>query len=440
VTIKKALLKYAYRLHTYVGIFVALHFVLFALTGLVLLFQDEFQNAPVVAAKTPAQTHQELATNYANILTDLQKNFSSDRVLAFFPDEKNPQTLHVRLGLEGSSKLRGARRATYDLITAAPKAEAPVTGAGFFDWVLQLHRELFLGSTGKLYVGFIGLLYAFVLVTGFLIYGKFMKNREFGSVRLDRLPQMIDLHKFVGVVTFGWSLVVGLSGAFLAFNTLLIKLFQAQSLKHLSAVYKTVRESEVIAPFQQTVLNALTALPQSKISYVSFPDTEFGIPGHFLFLMSGTTPLTERLSQIVVLNAQNGSLTEIVDLPLYLKIVLFSEPLHFGNYGGLFLKILWCAFTLGSLFVVLMGLFSFLLKRRHRRLHAGRQKVSPPIRSPKRLLVLPRWHYAWPTATLITITAGLVLALVMEGWIAQLASALLVLPLALLALKGRWNA
>lgn len=436
---KKSLLKYAYRLHTYVGIFVALHFVLFALSGLVLLFQDEVQNAPTPKPNSAEITHQVLATNYASILNDMQKNFPGARPLALFPDEKNPNLVNARLGAEGSTRLRGALRASYDLMTAAPTSAEVKTGAGFFDWVLRLHRELFLGSAGKLYVGFIGLLYAFVLVTGFLIYGKFMKNREFGSVRLDRLPQLIDLHKFVGAVTFGWSFVVGLSGAFLAFNGLLIKLFQSQSLKHLSATYKTVRETEVAAPFNQVVLNALNALPQSVISYISFPDTEFGIPGHFLLLMNGTTPLTERLSKIVVVNAQSGSLAEIVELPLYLKIVLLSEPLHFGNYGGVFLKFLWSAFTLGSLFVVLMGLFSFLLKRRHRRVHAGAKK-APPIRSPKRLLVLPSWQYAWPTVSLLAVLIALSVALVTEGWIALLASSLLLIPLSLLALKGKWNA
>lgn len=439
---KKSLLKYAYRLHTYVGIFVALHFVIFALSGLALLFKDEIQSTTGTVAHSATsvgvRTHHDLAESYSVILSNIHAAFPTDRPLALFTDEKNLNEIQVRLGANGETKLRGARRAIYELKSGLRITEPTKAGSGFFEWTLQIHRELFLGSTGKLYVGVLGLLYVFVLVTGFMIYGKFMKNREFGSVRVDRLPRLIDLHKFVGAVTFGWSLIVGLSGALLAFNGLLIKIFQAQSLKHLAGAYQSFKEVSARAPFDQVILSALDALPDSVISYISFPNTEFGIPGHYLFLMNGTTGLTERLSKIVVVNAQNGSLAEIVDLPFYLKLVLLSEPLHFGNYGGLFLKILWCAFTLGSLLVVLLGVLSYSMKRTHRRIHAAASK-APPIRSPKRLMVLPTSQYVWPTGTLFLILTSLVLALMTEGWMAKSAAALLVLPLLLLFLKGKRN-
>ena len=403
--------KSLYKLHSYIGLFVATHFTVLAVTGLVLLLKDE-----IGAKRELVSRPVNWSEGYVKSAASLEENFPKDRLLALYPDDGDPRLLHARIGIDGAKELRGARRAIVDLATGDEIKEKPHRGTAFFDWALSLHRELFLGSVGKLYVGFIGLLYIFILVSGFFIYGRFMRGRSYGDIRPGRVPTSRDIHKFVGVTTFGWALVVGLSGVFLAFNGLLIKSFQKTSLAHLSARYADSRPVSD-APFSEVMASVVRSAPGKVISYVSFPESEYGIRGHYLFLVNGESGIDQKLSELLVVSQETARLEETVRLPLYMKIVMLSEPLHFGDYGGWVLKVIWAVFTLASLAVTLLGVYSFVMKRRRAESSPARSTFQhgPPYRRPLVLGAL--------------IVVGLGGALAIDGTLAVLASALLFIPL-----------
>lgn len=432
--VRKPLFKTLYKWHVSAGLFVAVHFAIFAVSGLVLLFKHEILGAPAAIEFSPAPP--DLAARYAQALKSLQLQYPNDRPLALYPDDNDPAKLTARFGIDGATQLRGARKLSWDLANGHEITAPQKPATGFFDWMLRLHRELLLGSNGKLYVGFVGLVYVFLLLSGFVIYGGFMRNRGFGELRKARLPKLIDLHKFVGVVSFGWGLIVGLSGALLAFNGVLIKLFQFQSLRHLGDRYRDFSvESSALAPFESVLKTAMTAKDNWVVTYVSFPGTEFGIPGHFLFLINGTSPLTQRLSELLVINAETAQLTEIRELPFYLKAAMLSEPLHFGDYGGLFLKVLWAVFTLLSLAVVLFGVTSYVLKRRAHRVPvtAAEMPTSPRLHR----MTTPLERYTAPVVLALLSVAAMVGALLTTGAGATVFAALLLIPLAVLLIRRR---
>lgn len=417
-----SLFRKIYKLHVYVGVFVAVHFAIFALSGLLLLFKSEIQGES--AAESRPLTSWEISSFYERAAANAAATYPKDRTLALYPDDNDPNLLHLRLGENGATKLRGARRVTFDAETGRELPGTITPTKGFFDWLLLLHRELFLGSWGKIYVGFVGLAYVFLLVSGFYIYGNFMRGRSFGELRTKLIPRLLDFHKSTAAVTFGWSLVVGISGVFLAFNGVLIKVFQFVSLRHLQAAYAGEAAASSIAPLGQVIQSALSTRKDWIVSYISFPDTEFSVPGHFLLLINGTQSLTKRLSELAVVHAPTGKLVEIIELPLYLKIVLLSEPLHFGDYGGIFLKVLWALFTLGSLAVALLGITSFFLKRRQRK--TGDTGASFVAMKSRFSAFKPYTLFLWMAVVSIAAVVG---ALVWEDSVGWLAAALLLIPL-----------
>jgi len=44
-----------------------------------------------------------------------------------------------------------------------------------------------------------------------------------------------------------------------------------------------------------------------------------------------------------------------------------SRPLHFGDYGGVPLKVIWAAFDLAIIFVLVSGLYLWFARRSKRR-------------------------------------------------------------------------
>jgi uncharacterized iron-regulated membrane protein len=53
-------------------------------------------------------------------------------------------------------------------------------------------------------------------------------------------------------------------------------------------------------------------------------------------------------------------------LPVYLQALLISQPLHFGDYGGMPLKVIWAALDLLTIIVIGSGLYLWLARRRKR--------------------------------------------------------------------------
>src|SRR5262249_17234135 len=82
------------------------------------------------------------------------------------------------------------------------------------------------------------------------------------------------------------------------------------------------------------------------------------------FFMRGETPLTSRLLQPVLLDARTSDVTAAPELPWYLTALLVSQPLHFGDYGGLPLKILWALLDIVTIVVLGSGLYLWIARRR----------------------------------------------------------------------------
>lgn len=54
----------------------------------------------------------------------------------------------------------------------------------------------------------------------------------------------------------------------------------------------------------------------------------------------------------------------VTPLPWYLRALELSRPLHFGNYGGMPLKIIWASFDIALMVVLISGLHLWLSRRK----------------------------------------------------------------------------
>jgi len=73
--------------------------------------------------------------------------------------------------------------------------------------------------------------------------------------------------------------------------------------------------------------------------------------------MRGDTPLTARLLKPVLADAQTGAITASVALPWYLTALLVSQPLHFGDYGGMPMQVIWAVLDVVTIVVLASGLY-----------------------------------------------------------------------------------
>lgn len=99
---------------------------------------------------------------------------------------------------------------------------------------------------------------------------------------------------------------------------------------------------------------------------IIYPGTDFSTDRHYTAFLAGEG-IHKKLVRIGLIDAQTGEVRTIVDLPWYLKAILISQPLHFGDYGGLPLKILWTLCAWLTLFITANGAWLWWDRRRKRR-------------------------------------------------------------------------
>jgi len=240
-------------------------------------------------------------------------------------------------------------------------------GGGFIELMLSLHKDLFAGLPGELFMGLMALLFVVGVVSGVVVYAPFMRRLDFGTVRTARSRRLkwLDLHNLTGVTLGAWMAVVGVTGVINELSTPLFGLWQITDVKALLAPLRGEpfrTQSELSSP-QAAFDTVKAALPDMTANSVIFPGSPFGSPHHYLIWTKGREPLTSRLFSPVLVDARSGKLASVISMPWYLRALEVSRPLHFGDYGGLPLKILWALFDLVTIIVLGSGLYLWLSRR-----------------------------------------------------------------------------
>jgi uncharacterized iron-regulated membrane protein len=241
-------------------------------------------------------------------------------------------------------------------------------GIGFLDVVFSLHKDLFAGLAGELFLGSMALLFVVALASGIAIYGPFMRRLAFATVRTDRSRRVkwLDLHNLLGVVTLAWMLVVGLTGVVNELSTPLFALWQQTDVKAMLAPMRgrpVPSVSEMSSP-EAAFETVRAAAPDMTATSILFPGSPFGSPYHYVVWTKGRQQLTSRLFSPFLIDARTGKLAASVAMPWYLRALEVSRPLHFGDYGGTPLKILWAILDFVAIGVLGSGLYLWIARGR----------------------------------------------------------------------------
>lgn len=239
---------------------------------------------------------------------------------------------------------------------------------GVMDWLLQLHTDMFLGLPGMLFLGAMGLLFLLAIVSGVVLYAPFMRKLEFGTVRASRPKRIkwLDYHNLLGIVALGWVAVVGLTGIIHTLATPIVDQWREVELAELTAPYRgrAAPAPTQLASLHQAVRTSLAAAPGSRVQFVAFPGGGYSSRYHYAVFLQGDTPLTKQLLTPALVDARSGALSGLRPMPWYMKALQLSRPLHFGDYGGLPLKILWAILDLFTILILGSGIYLWLGKRR----------------------------------------------------------------------------
>jgi len=254
----------------------------------------------------------------------------------------------------------------------------PPQRTGFLYFMLKLHEDLFLDLPGRLFLGLMGLLLVLAIVSGIVVYAPYMRRLEFGTLRLRRNRRLrwLDVHNLAGIVTVAWLSVVGVTGIINTLSPVIVGLWRGGQLAQMIAPYHNVPPLQALSSVDNAVATTLRAAPGMKVATIAFPGTRFSSSHHYAVFVRGDQPVSSRLLKPALIDAGTGKLTDMREMPLYVRILFVSEPLHFGDYGGIVLKIVWACLDLTAIAVLGSGVYLWLGRRRLPREHRVAELIN----------------------------------------------------------------
>jgi uncharacterized iron-regulated membrane protein len=355
------------RVHKWTSLICTLFLLMLCLTGLPLIFHDEIDDlfkSEASARDLPADTPQ---APLSKLIEAAKARYPQRFVQVLNWDDDRANVINVFLSTTPEAP-PGQRflKLSFDSRTAELIGEDAQQG-GVMHAIRIIHRDMFLGLPGELFLGVMGLLFVLAIVSGVVLYPPFMRRLEFGAVRRTGALRVkwLDMHNLIGAVILVWVTAVGVTGVINTISLPLFNAWRAQVMPELIAPHLGKPPLAKLADVDDAVATARRALDGNIPASIVLPtEARFATPRHFIVWTKGSTPITSRLFTPALIDAETGKLATARGLPWYLRALQVSRPLHFGDYGGLPLKIIWALLDLATIVVLGSGIYLWLGKRK----------------------------------------------------------------------------
>lgn len=343
--------------HKWTSLVCTLFLLILCLTGLPLIFHDEIDSALNPDSWAPADP---AAQNLdLDEILDIALENRPGEVPIFLSFDVDRPVVNVTSGPSADAPGSQMHFASYDLTSGnlVPPAD---NGESVMEFLLQLHTDMFLGLPGMLFLGFMGLLFVLSIISGVVLYAPFMRKLDFGTVRRKQSARLkwLDYHNLLGIVAVAWLLVVGLTGVINTLEEPIIDTWRSSELADLVAENEgaaTLGDSR--ASLDAAVDEAVAAAPGMELQFVAFPGSGFSTRSHYAVFLHGRTPVTENIITPVLIHAGTGEVVGLREMPWYTKALSLSRPLHFGDYGGLLLKLIWAVLDILTIILLVSGVY-----------------------------------------------------------------------------------
>ncbi|SHM06611.1 Uncharacterized iron-regulated membrane protein [Chitinophaga jiangningensis] len=332
---KKIWSKQVFRVHRLAGLIAGLLLLLISITGSMLVFSDELDEALY---------HNNYHISPGNHYLPVQQQFQAVRN-RLQPDQPYLMVTHLPQSPTETTIIRAeynAEKKIYFFVN--PYTAQIVAQRGNTDYfmgkVLFFHFTLLSGKTGAQIILITAILLAVSLLTGIWIY-----RHAFGKVLTFRVKpewshrnrRWRNLHRIIGVWAILFNLVMVITGIIMVQKVI-------DSRKGKLAPTKEIPSN---LDYDQLVAEARKAIPGLTVMGIRPPkkaDAPIRILGH-----AGEARIWGEFASSVYFDNKTGNIQKIAAIhnaKLADKFAAIVPQLHFGNYGGLPLKIIWSLFGL----------------------------------------------------------------------------------------------
>lgn len=363
--------KRIWQLHSWLGLLAGLGLLVIGVTGSLLVFRDQVEalfNPALIRVATPDAPRLALDALLARAQAQLPEHEIVGWTLRESDERDYADFLYV-IG-HGSDQWQIA---TLDPTTGRLLATPRSYTATLSGWLLELHYEFFGGHVGLAIAGIFAAMLCLLGVSGVWLYREFWKNVFMLRWRRGARILFSDLHKFFGLTSVVFNLILGFTGAYWNLTHVVGEVISGEPpqprLEH--RLYAATLSLDALNA------DARTRLPGFQPHFLSLPSA----PNASITLWGAVeprSPLRSAYGSTVSYDATKLTHTATMDLragSLWAQLVDSFRPLHFGTFGRWPIKILWC---LGGLAPGVLAVSGFTIWQLRRTTRSGARRQSLP--------------------------------------------------------------
>ncbi|MEM6806099.1 MAG: PepSY-associated TM helix domain-containing protein, partial [Bacteroidota bacterium] len=359
--------KKLWSIHNWVGLYAGVVIAVLSVTGVLALFKVEIDEAinakyfKISSVERPTSFHSDVP----DLIDSLKCEYGESNFGGISPSLDKSKNWKAHFAVTDGIPFFN----TYSYEVFFNPYTAKVVGTRdffktFAHYIRHLHVRLFNGLLGRWWVGFAGLALLISTVTGMIIYGGFMKRQFFGAIRNKNLRvKSADYHKVIGMTTLLFNLMIAITGTWLGIQFLIQPILQVKSPKQFKRTEKPISKEEDIA-YKVDYIQAFEA------SRELFPDLD---PRYIAYSKDGSRTLTIR-GNVPKAAYQNNINYVVLDKEDYRELGRYDirgkslgdkayyaqEGLHYGDFGGIWVKLIYSFFGLTSGVLSILGFVLYL--------------------------------------------------------------------------------
>ena len=348
---RNAIRKWVALAHLWVGLPVGLLVCLFTLAGSTIVFRAEIERA--FEPKRQA----------ASCESSVDLGTAADQVMAFVPGSAIsqidvPMTPRQNYQFIAKTAAAGSTRVVYDGCSGTVLG---VLKLPLLNWLVDFHHNLLAGKTGRQATGVIGMVLFSLALSGLAIWLLSKPKLQTAFVVSRKGPNrlfMWQLHRAAGLGALVFLSISSITGISLAYPDTVRRAVdrlmgtQADAKPAKSKKKKSTGESSRLRPLADYAAVVAAAIPGGKIRELSLPDSSGPLqlrvwaPGDYR--RSGSSRVNLDPATLAVVSASRFS-----DAPASLKVTQGATALHYAEWGGITIQILW--FIAGLMPSILFG-------------------------------------------------------------------------------------
>lgn len=361
--------KRIYAWHHWCGLIVGFFLLVMSTTGAILVFSEEMEESVDGKWKVdnPAGIYQ-----YDASFGYVREQYP-DWEIRIYPQSGPDKAIIYDLRKKEERKKVYAHPLNGDLLHISDKADKELQRQ-----LLTLHYTWFAGTAGKVFVFLVGILFLISLLTGLYVYRKAIIKTLTFRVRINRKTTRSlnsSLHRIVGVWSLIFNLLIIATGLGLSGQIALTALKGTKATAHTTAVEVPLidhNQAFIKNNYKDFEIHLIRSRPGS--SSVQFSGRYKNDPFYYgnyysYFILNG---LTQEVEKQQVLRS----------LPLSQRLLAFCGPLHFGAYGGIWVKVLYCLLGLTP---ALLSITGFVIWKRRAKAVRKETKLHHHSKKPQAL-------------------------------------------------------